>query len=98
MKQTDWEQFLLNIIAHNLVLQMRLLKKAKEKRNKLKAASTATTNALDKEQLNQTAINESNLIDMFFDLEAELEKGICRDQVSFDSGDTEQGLSNKQSF
>lgn len=80
---------------------MRLLKKAKEKRNKLKAASTATTattNALDKEQLNQTAINESNLIDMFFDLEAELEKGICRDQVSFDSGDTEQGLSNKQSF
>jgi hypothetical protein len=32
VKQIEWEQFIMNIVAHNLVIQMRMYKKAREKR------------------------------------------------------------------
>ena len=90
LKQTDWEQFLLNIIAHNLVVQMRLLKKAKEKRNQSKTTKNSKND--EKPLLIPAAQNETNLIELFFDLEAEIEKGVCRDQISYDSIDKEHGI------
>lgn len=93
---------MLNIIAHNLVVQMRLLKKAKEKRNQTKTTKSSSKNE-DKpvnssggsnsngSSMPTVAQNETNLIELFFDLEAEIEKGFCRDQISFDSADREHG-------
>ena len=109
----------MSILVHNLVFQMRMLKKAKEKRSKLpqdnsllrneivkalkelgqvrdqQAGSSAGQNAqasisekkkiLIDDLLNSgsflqavqghASLKESNLIDLFFDLEAEREKG-----------------------
>ncbi len=70
------------IVSHNLVVQMRLFKKAKDKQNIL--------NLSNDEDFLETKYksnfqNESNLVEIFFDLEAEIEKIICRDQVSNDS-------------
>jgi hypothetical protein len=36
-------------------------------------------------------LNETNLVEMFFDLEAELEKGTCRDEIAYSSNEREQG-------
>lgn len=91
LKQVDWEHFLLNIVAHNLVVQMRLLKKTKEKLIDKKKREANTTLADDAAQ-NQSYFNETLLVDVFFDLEAEIENDICRDQISFESNDREQGF------
>ena len=63
------------------MVQLRLLKKAKEKL------------VNQKRQQNSAVLerNESYLVDLFFDLEAEVENDICRDQISFESNDREQG-------
>jgi len=84
----------LNIIAHNLVVQMRLLKKAKEKRTQ----SAKNSKSEEKPALIPAAQNEINLIELFFDLEAEIEKGICRDQISYDSIDKEHGIISFSNF
>ena len=36
-------------------------------------------------------LNETNLIETFYELEAEIEKGICRDNITFNSIDKEHG-------
>lgn len=127
----------MNILAQNLVFQMRMFKKAKEKRSKLnldntvlkneilkaikelsdqqstspnlQTSSSQPQNSSDKNkkilindllssssflQAAMTAANqnESNLVELFFDLEAEKEKGICRDDISFNSGDRESDI------
>jgi hypothetical protein len=94
----------MNILANNLVIQMRILKKSKEKvlngtyliKNNLIASSILNNDVLSPSKLLLAAQsiatqNESNLIETFFDLEAEIEKGICRDQISYGSVDKEQG-------
>lgn len=116
LREVDWEQFIMNILVHNLVFQMRMLKKAKEKRSKLaldntllkneiiKAIKELTevkessspsaseqTSASEKKKIlindllnngsflqaaqNYANLKENNLIELFFDLEAEREKG-----------------------
>ena len=124
LKLIDWEQFIMNILAHNLVVQMRMLKKAKEKRSKLTEDNSLIKNAImkiinEKSEGHKTSeasnphekkliindlltnplflsaakasanLSESNLIDLFFDLEAEHERGICRDDVTYNSADKE---------
>lgn len=122
----------MNIVAHNLVTKMRMLKKAKEKRNKLNQDNTMLRNEIIKaikelsesqgpsnspksQQSNSNQAHhkkilindlltnqsflqaaqaaatqhESNLIELFFDLEAEKEKGICHDDISFNSNEKE---------
>lgn len=118
LREVDWEQFIMNILVHNLVFQMRMLKKAKEKRSKLaqdntllkneiikaikeltearESSSPSTpseqTSASEKKKVlindllnngsflqaaqNYANLKENNLIDLFFDLEAEREKGL----------------------
>ena len=133
----------MNILTHNLVIQMRMLKKAKEKReasqstpssspssnilNKLNSSTNAnttptsntntSTNASSNTPLfssfnmptafnsskmlaaqSKAALNESNLIDTFYELEAEIEKGICRDNVTFNSPEKEHGKSHSLLF
>jgi hypothetical protein len=39
-------------------------------------------------------VNEKSLVEIFFDLEAEMEKSICHDCVSYSSKDIEDGKSN----
>ena len=61
---------------------MRLFKKAKDKQN--------IQNLSNDEDYLETKFRsnyqkESNLVEIFFDLEAEIEKIICRDQFSNDS-------------
>lgn len=97
------ENFIFNILAHNLVIQMRMAKKIKEKRIRLNLPSISSPNSSSNSSAtsNQDALltnlqlaanlEESNLIDMFFELEAELEKGICRDVISLINADGEQG-------
>ena len=111
LKTIDWEHFFMNIVAHNLVIQMRLLKKAREKRNTLNssganaqafnllsgtAGSSSSTIKIPKSTLVSAAhtaahANESMLIEVFFDLEAELEKNMCRDDITFNSSEKEHG-------
>ena len=115
----------MNILAHNLVVQMRMLKKAKEKRSKLTEDNSLIKNAImkiinEKSEGQKSSepppnphekkliindlltnplflsaakasanLSESNLIDLFFDLEAEHERGICRDDVTYNSADRE---------
>jgi hypothetical protein len=126
----------MNILTHNLVIQMRMLKKAKEKRdaspstplssstilNKLTSSTnvaitpTSNSNASSSVPLFSTfntpnsftsstsinpnkmlaaqskaALNETSLIETFYELEAEIEKGICRDNVTFNSPEKEHG-------
>lgn len=106
LKTLDCEHFLMNILAHNLVIQMRILKKSKEKvssasnsiKNNIIASSILNNDTTSSAKLLLTASqsiaaqNESNLIDTFFDLEAEIEKNVCRDQISYSSLEKEQGL------
>jgi sorting nexin-13 len=109
LKSLDCEHFLMNILAHNLVIQMRILKKSKEKvssasnsiKNNIIASSILNSDTTSSAKLllsasqSIAAQNESNLIDTFFDLEAEIEKNVCRDQISYSSLEKEQGLSFK---
>lgn len=122
----------MNILTHNLVIQMRMLKKAKEKRdaspstplssstilNKLNSstnvANTPISNTNTSSSVNfntpnaftsstsinlnkmlaaqsKAALNETSLIETFYELEAEIEKGICRDNVTFNSPEKEHG-------
>jgi hypothetical protein len=137
MKTIDWEHFIMNILTHNLVIQMRMLKKAKEKReaspstpssspssnilNKINSSTSANSTPTSNTNTNtssntplfssfnmptafnsskmlaaqsKAALNESNLIDTFYELEAEIEKGICRDNVTFNSPEKEHGKSH----
>ena len=151
VKTIDWEHFIMNILAHNLVIQMRMLKKAKEKKasatppsisaspsntllNKMNAgtpntaspispittsnssqSAAATTNMNMNSSYNMTpvsaayankmlaaqsiaALNEANLIETFYELEAEIEKGICRDNITYNSTDIEHGTYRTQFF
>ena len=103
----------MNILAHNLVIQMRIYKKAKEKRlnapipssvlmNKLNSSTGSNSPSINNGNSSNlmaaaqaiAASNETNLIDMFFDLEAEIEKGICRDNISYSSAEKEHGKQN----
>jgi hypothetical protein len=78
---------------------MRILKKAKEK---MRLASSKTTTASEPlttsnfqkmfiNTINMSRANEKNLIEMFFDLEAEIEKSICRDGIAYNSKEIEDG-------
>ena len=108
LKDTDWENFF-TYLSHNLVVQMRLFKKAKEKHNQMKSTSTSLSSlSSNDENISQSAeFSSSNsnhhhhnngshhLVEIFFDLEAEIEKVICRDQVSTDLNDIDQNEHSK---
>ena len=86
LKNIDWEQFIMNTLANNFVLHMRIFKRAKEKMK--------LNNSMNKNQ-NKASVNENiALVEMFFDLEAELEKGICHDEVAFNSNNRELGTNS----
>ena len=112
LKSIDWEQFIISIVAHSLIVQMRILKKAREKLKNtnsplLSLSSSTTTPTTTKSSsesltnsnypklfgnaINKAKTNENNLIEMFFDLEVEIEKSICRDCISYNSKEIEDG-------
>lgn len=89
-----------------MVIHMRILKKAREKMRKANSpqssrastssSETVLTNANFQKMylntINQIRANEKSLIEIFFDLEAEIEKGICRDCISYNSNEIEDSL------
>lgn len=122
MKNIDWEQFIMNTLANNFVLHMRIYKKAKEKL-KIDKQNGVITTPQTPSSLSTTAISNNNpmislssslnsnsslsavglnglsndelyLIDYFFDIEADLERGICRDEISHNSNGKEMGMLN----
>jgi hypothetical protein len=93
MKNIDWETFILNTLANNFVLHMRIYKKAKEKLKNEKQNGANTINNSNLNSTSNTITNDDlNLIEMFFDVEADIEKGICRDEISQNSNGKEQGI------
>lgn len=94
MKNIDWENFIINTLANNFVLHMRIYKKAKEKLRADKQNNN-NSNLLNSSNLNSTpsssANDDLNLIETFFDIEADIEKSICRDEISQNSNGKEQG-------
>lgn len=78
---------------------MRIQKKAREKLRQQNSAlprsseplSTGNFQKMFLNTIYQTRGNEKNLIEIFFDLEAEIEKGICRDCISYNSKEIQDG-------
>jgi hypothetical protein len=79
---------------------MRIMKKAREKLKNINAANTTRSNesltTANYQKLFANAVGmaktgEKNLIEMFFDLEAEIEKSVCRDCISYNSKEIEDG-------
>ena len=69
------------------MLHMRIYKKAKEKLRADKQNSASNLNSMT-----NTVVNDDlNLVDLFFDVEADIERGICRDEISQNSNGKEQG-------
>lgn len=101
LKSIEWEQYIINIVAHSLIIHMRIHKKAREKLRKASSPSSrnsggeSLTNAnfqkMFTNTLNQIRANEKSLVEAFFDLEAEIEKGVCRDCISYNSKEIEDG-------
>jgi hypothetical protein len=95
MKTIDWEHFIMNILTHNLVIQMRMLKKTKENRTfcsspQLNSPKTISSQSSKMQQAQlQATLNEANLVDAFFELEAQIEKVICRDIITYSSAEKE---------
>ena len=105
----------MNILTHNLIIQMRMLKKAKEKRTPFSSSSvsllnkssgtlassnnsTSTNSPFSQAHASRmlaaqslASLNEANLIEVFYELEAEIEKGACRDIITFNSAEKEHG-------
>ena len=77
----------MDTLANNFVLHMRIFKRAKERMKLEKNVNSST-----KSPGNAAMSEDCALIEMFFDLEAELEKGICHDEVAYQSNGREQGL------
>jgi len=100
LKTIDWEQFFLNCVAPNSLIQMRMFKRARENAHKTSKASlnlnlsSATTFRIQLQTLmsaveSYQASTELNLIEQFFDIECDAEKDICRDTVVTSSNDNE---------
>lgn len=100
LKTIDWEQFFLNFVAPNSLIQMRMFKRARENAHKTSKASlnlnlsSATTFRIQLQTLmnaveSYQASSELNLIEQFFDIEVDAEKDICRDTISTSSSDHE---------
>jgi hypothetical protein len=88
MKSIDWENFIINTMANNILLHMRIHKKAKER---LRLDKQANSNLINSSASNQSVNEDLSLIELFFDVEADIEKGICRDEISQNSNGKEQG-------
>jgi hypothetical protein len=93
VKNIDWEQFITNTLANNFVLHMRLFKKSKDKLNTVKQSVMQTTGAANTLTPSQQQLNDDNhVIEAFFDLEADIERGICRDEVCNGTNGREHGI------
>ncbi len=87
----------MNTLANNFVLHLRIFKKAKEKLQQ-NINSNANNNVGSSSNNNNSGNNattiineEASLLEYFFDLEADLEKGICRDEVCYNLNGKELG-------
>ena len=104
----------MNMLAHNLVIQMRMFKRARDKVATAAAAKTTTpgpnlASAASSHHLVEAAsiaaltspssfahaksvaaAHELSLVDTFFELEAEIEKGVCRDLITVHASDRER--------
>jgi hypothetical protein len=95
MKNIDWENFIINTMANNFLLHMRIYKKAKER---LRLDKQANSNLINSSASNQSVNEDLSLIELFFDVEADIEKGICRDEISQNSNGKEQGINLRYRF
>ncbi|CAF0922022.1 unnamed protein product [Brachionus calyciflorus] len=93
LKLIDWENFFTNVLAQNLVVQIRMFKKAREKLKKNQKSESINPALNLKNQSNETLFknaqsiaqnNQKSLVEGFFDIEADFEKGICRDNLCID--------------
>lgn len=74
--------------AHSFVIQMRLLRRARER-------TSSNSSCIGQQQLQQQQLAaESSLVEAFFDAEAELERGaLCRDEIASNANGRETGTS-----
>ena len=93
VRNIDWEQFITNTLANSFVLHMRMFKKSKDKLNGMKATlSTQTTGSVPLTMSQQQLNDENFIVETFFDLEADFERGVCRDEISNGANGKEQGI------
>lgn len=82
-------------MLQNLLIQIRIYKKSRERARNFKKADPSPNN-LSNEQLYKifqtlSETNKAKFVDCFFDTEVDIEKSLCRDNICIDQKEEQNG-------
>lgn len=95
LKQIHWDNFVTNVLLQNLLIQIRIYKKSRERARNVKKSDSSPNN-LSYDQLYKSfqtlsETNKANFVECFFDTEVDIEKNFCRDNICIDQKEEQNG-------